>query len=67
MMIERVRGFIRAGLQSGLKLRWRAVLLAAAAALIPAAASAQAISAPGLAAPAVVDATSRVAAQSNMA
>jgi Protein of unknown function (DUF2865) len=51
-MIERVRGFIRSGLQSGLKLRWRAALLAAAAALIPATASAQAISAPpGLAAP----------------
>jgi hypothetical protein len=51
-MIERVRGFIQSGLQSGLKLRWRAVLLAAAAALVPAAASAQAISAPpGLAAP----------------
>ena len=52
MMIERVRGFIRSGLRSGLRLRWRAALLAAAAALIPAAASAQAISAsPGLAAP----------------
>jgi hypothetical protein len=52
MMIERVRGFIRSGLQSGLKLRWRAALLAATAALIPATASAQTFSAPpGLAAP----------------
>ncbi|HEX9238371.1 MAG TPA: DUF2865 domain-containing protein, partial [Xanthobacteraceae bacterium] len=45
-MIERVRGFIRSGLQSGLKLRWRAALLAAATALIPVTASAQTISAP---------------------
>jgi hypothetical protein len=52
-MIERVRGYIRSGLQSGLKLRWRAALLAVAAALIPVTASAQVISAPpGLAAPA---------------
>src|SRR6266480_1063869 len=52
MMIARVRGFIRSGLYSGLRLRWRAALLAAAAALIPATASAQTFSAPpGLAAP----------------
>ncbi len=51
-MIERVRGSTHYVLQSGLKVHWRAALLAAAAALIPATASAQAISAPpALAAP----------------
>jgi hypothetical protein len=45
-MIERVRGSTHYVLQSGLKVHWRAALLAAVTALIPVTASAQTISAP---------------------
>ena len=45
-MIERVRGSTHYILQSGLKVHWRAALLAAVTALIPVTASAQTISAP---------------------
>src|SRR5712691_11169126 len=45
-MIGRVRGSTHYVLQSGLKIHWRAALLAAAVALIPVTASAQTISAP---------------------